>query len=87
MFLLLVYKMTLGHQFLFDTFGVRPTIGWQIDPFGHSASQASLFAQMGFDAVSTHNKPININRGSAVVSLLRLAYKKVSITFSPFSGS
>lgn len=25
-------------------------IGWHIDPFGHSSVQASLFAQMGFDA-------------------------------------
>lgn len=46
-------------------FGVKPRIGWHIgkkicfpiiiyinikDPFGHAASQASLFAQMGFDA-------------------------------------
>ncbi len=44
-------QMTLGHQFLLETFGVQPTIGWQIDPFGHSASQASLYAQMGMDAV------------------------------------
>jgi lysosomal alpha-mannosidase len=29
---------------------VRPTIGWHIDPFGHASTQASLFAQMGFNA-------------------------------------
>ena len=27
-----------------------PTVGWQIDPFGHSATQASLSALYGFDA-------------------------------------
>ena len=36
-----------------DTFGkcARPKIGWQIDPFGHSREQASMFAQMGFDGL------------------------------------
>jgi len=33
-----------------DTFNFIPTIGWHIDPFGHSAAQAAMFAQMGFKA-------------------------------------
>jgi lysosomal alpha-mannosidase len=31
-------------------FGVKPKIGWHIDPFGHSNAQPRLFADMGFDA-------------------------------------
>ncbi|EDV26091.1 uncharacterized protein TRIADDRAFT_63890 [Trichoplax adhaerens] len=48
----IIDQMTLGLKFIRDTFGdaARPTIAWHIDPFGHSAAQASLFAQMGFNA-------------------------------------
>ena len=29
----------------------RPRIAWQIDPFGHSKEQGSLFAEMGMDGL------------------------------------
>jgi len=38
----MIDQTTLGHQFLIEEFGVTPRIGWQIDPFGHSAVQAYL---------------------------------------------
>lgn len=38
-------------RFLRDTFGVAPRIGWQIDPFGHSSTQAAFSALYGHDAV------------------------------------
>lgn len=43
----------LGFEYLRNNFGKcgRTKIGWQIDPFGHSREQASLFAQFGFDGL------------------------------------
>ncbi|KAK7350740.1 hypothetical protein VNO77_09651 [Canavalia gladiata] len=48
----MIDQTTLGHQFLREEFGVIPRIGWQIDPFGHSAVQAYLLgAEVGFDSL------------------------------------
>lgn len=46
----MINNMLHGHQFLMNEFGVRPRIGWHIDPFGHSSANARFFAEMGFDA-------------------------------------
>ena len=46
----MINNMMLGHQFLLEEFGVKPRIGWSIDPFGHSNTNVRLFAEMGFDA-------------------------------------
>ena len=43
--------MMIGHQFIFKEFGVKPTIGWDIDTFGHSDTNNRLYAEMGFDAM------------------------------------
>ena len=47
----IIDQMTYGLRFINDTFGseARPKIAWHIDPFGHSAEQASLFSMMSFD--------------------------------------
>ena len=47
----IIDQMTLGLRFINETFGPesRPTVAWHIDPFGHSAEQASLFSMMSFD--------------------------------------
>ncbi|CAJ1925259.1 unnamed protein product [Cylindrotheca closterium] len=51
-FMGMIDQTTLGHEFLKRELGVIPKVGWQLDPFGHSASQASLFThKMGFDAL------------------------------------
>ena len=41
----------MGHDFLWEEFGVRPRIGWQLDPFGHSAAYAEIYAQMGLETM------------------------------------
>lgn len=48
-----IEQMTLGLKFLNESFGscAHPKVGWQIDPFGHTNEQASLFAQFGFDGM------------------------------------
>ncbi|XP_015893890.3 probable alpha-mannosidase At5g13980 isoform X2 [Ziziphus jujuba] len=47
----MIDQTTLGHQFIKEEFDVTPRIGWQIDPFGHSAVQAYLLgAEVGFDS-------------------------------------
>ncbi|XP_054710202.1 lysosomal alpha-mannosidase-like isoform X2 [Uloborus diversus] len=49
----IVDQMTFGLRVLNDSFGACgvPKVAWQIDPFGHSREQASLFAQMFFDGL------------------------------------
>eukprot|EP00039_Didymoeca_costata_P021082 m.343349 g.343349 ORF g.343349 m.343349 type:complete len:972 (+) comp22716_c0_seq1:109-3024(+) len=48
----IIDQMTWGHRFLNNTFGADalPTVGWQIDPFGHAAGYTTLTAEMGFEA-------------------------------------
>jgi alpha-mannosidase len=51
-FMGMIDQTTLGHSFLKRELGVIPKVGWQLDPFGHSATQASLMtSKMGFDAL------------------------------------
>ncbi|KAI3727103.1 hypothetical protein L1987_66912 [Smallanthus sonchifolius] len=48
----MIDQTTYGHKFIKEQFNVTPRIGWQIDPFGHSAVQAYLLgAEVGFDSV------------------------------------
>ena len=47
----MINNMMIGHDIILKEFGVKPRIGWQVDPFGHSNTNARLFAEMGFDAL------------------------------------
>jgi hypothetical protein len=72
----IVDQMTYGHAFLKAELGVVPKIGWHIDPFGHSATQAELFAQMGFEAFF-------IVRIDAEDKALRMATRAMELLWSP----
>lgn len=51
-FMGMIDQTTLGHSFLLKEFDFVPTVGWQLDPFGHSSSQASYMTSlMGFDSL------------------------------------
>ena len=41
----------MATEFLIAEFGVKPKVGWQLDPFGHSAVNAKLFSMMGLEAM------------------------------------
>ncbi|EGR32713.1 hypothetical protein IMG5_073080 [Ichthyophthirius multifiliis] len=45
----MIDNMTIGHQWILQTFNKIPTVGWHVDPFGHSSTNAALFSQMGFN--------------------------------------
>ena len=48
----MIDQTTRGHRFLMENFGYVPKTGWQLDPFGHSATQAYLLGHdLGFDAM------------------------------------
>lgn len=46
----IIEQMSRGLRFVKETFNQTVQVGWHIDPFGHSAAQASLFSQMGFNS-------------------------------------
>lgn len=48
----MIDQTTLGHRFLKTELDVAPFVQWQIDPFGHSATNAVLFGESnGFKAL------------------------------------
>jgi alpha-mannosidase len=47
----IINNFMIGHEFLKKEFGVVPTIGWNIDDFGHSDTNTRIFGQMGYEAM------------------------------------
>ena len=40
-----------GHDWLMETFGIKPKVGWQLDPWGHSSAMAMIFAELGLESM------------------------------------
>eukprot|EP00928_Gymnodinium_smaydae_P071618 TRINITY_DN55154_c0_g1_i1.p1 TRINITY_DN55154_c0_g1~~TRINITY_DN55154_c0_g1_i1.p1 ORF type:complete len:1000 (-),score=187.82 TRINITY_DN55154_c0_g1_i1:255-3206(-) len=48
----MIDQTTEGHRFLMENLGFSPKTGWQLDPFGHSATQAALLSsEVGFNGL------------------------------------
>jgi alpha-mannosidase len=47
----IISLMQMGHTFVKREFGVIPRVGWMLDAFGHSAANAALFSDFGFDSI------------------------------------
>jgi alpha-mannosidase II len=47
----ILHSMTEGHIWLMDNLGVKPTVGWAIDPFGHSSVIPYLASLLQLDAI------------------------------------
>lgn len=55
-------QMTEGLIFLNTTLGVRPTIGWHIDPFGHSSFTPELYSLLMYRAFVLNRIPDSIKQ-------------------------
>lgn len=47
----MVENIEAGQRFISQEFGQRAHIGWQLDPFGHSAYTPSVLKRYGFDSL------------------------------------
>ena len=80
----MIDQMTVGHQFLDRTFGYNPRIGWQVDPFGHSSTQAALMTgALGFDALYFGRADYQVSRAS--FDLAHLALQSSGKTYTSAS--
>lgn len=73
----IIDQMTLGHEFLKKHLNISVKIGWQIDTFGHSASQAKISSQMGIDAMI-------LNRIDYQDKIKRVNEKGLEFMWKPF---
>jgi len=72
--------MHIGHQFLFDEFGIKPRIGWMVDPFGHSQGNAAVFSDFRFEALFFSRMNYDMRRRF-------WKEKKMTFMWEPFSDN
>ncbi|CAG9323240.1 MAN2A2_5 [Blepharisma stoltei] len=54
-FEMVIRQLETGHQYLNKEFGItKVRVGWQIDPFGHSALTPSLWSKFGYEFLVTN---------------------------------
>jgi alpha-mannosidase len=53
-------QMYSGHKFLYETFGIVPHVGWQLDSFGYSAYTPTLLKKLGYDTLVMARMSTNI---------------------------
>ena len=46
----LINNVMIGHQFLENELNITPRVGWNLEAYAHSNTNARLFAQLGMDA-------------------------------------
>lgn len=74
-----IEQFILGHVYLNQRFNYVPTTGWSIDPFGHSATQAYLFAQMGINMVfleRIHSKDLEKRKKNGDMEFIWMPYEQ-----------
>lgn len=47
----LIGNFVKGHQWIKKEFEITPTVGWNVDPFGHTQANAAIFHDLGFEAL------------------------------------
>ena len=75
----MINNMMIGHEFIIKEFGVKPRIGWTIDPFGHSNFNTRLYAELGFDAfffsrIDYQDKNKRMNFSSAILASVLVSF-------------
>ena len=46
----LIDNQMIGHSFMQKEFGIIPKVGWNMETLGHSAANAKIFSDLGYQA-------------------------------------